>query len=252
MPHPLQVASFQDSQGVEVHRTLAPRAAGVHIDFCRVRALVVDHGRHVHAHREISQVLHRQPAALAADKRHHFLGNFALVEQIACGLQPRLSTLAGASALDIDQALECARQVGLNQQIAYPQGLAARIKNLHGAGPLAGVALVQDDIVSAAHQGPMQGCRDGEAARGQLQGWGYHLLKGHGAVAGQGCDPGIDSRGSDRSHDAVGHIATVLTNEVVNAGLGRPTTQAADFAGFTAGSVVDDDGRNAAEAGVLG
>ena len=245
--HALEVAAFQDAQGVQIHRPLAPRAAGVNVD-----ALVVNHRRNIHADGETGQVVHGEPAALAADEGHHLLGDLARVEQVPGRLQAALATLTGGSAFDVDHPLECAGQVGLHQQVANLQGLAARIENLHGAGPLAGVAFVQDDAVAAADQRPMQRGRNGESAGGQFQGWRNHLLEGHGAVPAQRRNPGIGSGGRNRPHDTVGHIPAVFSHEVVDAGLGRPPAQTADLAGFPRRGVVDDDWSHAAKTGVLG
>ena len=98
----------------------------------------------------------------------------------------------------------------------------------------------------------MQRGRNGESAGGQFQGWRSHLLEGHGTVPAQRGNPGIGSGGRNRAHDAVGHVAAVFPPEIVDAGFGRPPAQTADLPGLPRRGVVDDDGRNSAEARVLG
>ena len=232
---------------MEVDRALAPGAAGVHGD-----ALVVDGRGRVHAHGEVRQIRHREPAAFAANEGHHFRGDVALVEAVAGGADGGLPALPGGGAFGVNQPPEGLGQVGLNQQFAGVQGFAAGVENPHCAGPAAGVAFVQDDVVAAVDQGAVECGGDGEAGGGEFQGRRDHLFKGHCAVAFQGGQPGVGGGGGDGAHHAVGQIAALFLVEVVDGGFGGPASQAADFAGFAGGGVVDDDGGHAAEAGVLG
>ena len=98
----------------------------------------------------------------------------------------------------------------------------------------------------------MQRGRDGEAVGRQLQGRRDHLLEAHGAVPAEGGEPGVRRRRRHGAHHPVGHVAAVFTAEIVDGRLSRPATQAADFPGVPRLGVVDDDGRHAAKAGVLG
>ena len=98
----------------------------------------------------------------------------------------------------------------------------------------------------------MEGLGDGEAALRDFQGRGHDLGKGHGAVEPEGGEPSVGGGGGDGAEDSGRKLSIVVPVEVVDTGGLGPTAQSADADDVTACHVMDDNGGDTAQAGVLG
>ena len=243
--HAAEVATFEDAESLEGHGALGPGAAGVDVG-----ALVVDGGRLVDADVESRQVVHGKEAALFLDEADDFLSDVAQVEQVAGGLDARLPVATGL--LGFHHAPEGAGQVLLDEDVPGFQCASVPEEAGDGAGPLDGLPLIVDELGSLADEGVVEGFGNGEAALRDLQGRGHDLGKGHGAVEPEGGEPSIGGGGSDGAENAGRKLPIVVPVEVVDAGGLGPASQSADADDVPAGNVVDDDGGDSAETGVLG
>ena len=246
MPHRPQVEPLQDAQRLQIHRALAPGAAGVNLE-----ALVIDRRRRFHPDAEPRQVVHGEKPALFLDEPGHFPGDFAAVKEIPRRLEGPLAPQRRVIPLYGDEPPESPRQIRLPQHFADRRTPPAGEKGRRGGGPAADAIGIANQRIGQPPDGRLQGGRDGESVLGQFQGRRNRLLEGHRAIQAQGGKPGIAGRRRHRPQHAGRQIAVVLPLEVINAGGLRPPPQAADGHRFAPSGVVNNNGRHAPETGPL-
>ena len=230
-------------QRLDAHGALAPGAAGVDVD-----ALVAADGRRLQLHPVGRQVLPGEEAALRLAEVGHGLGQLALVEELANGLDGALAAAACGAPLHLDHAAEGARQLRLHQHLAHRGGRTAGEEGL--ARRAEGVArqLVLR-LRRQSRQRPMEGRVHGEALLGELQGGGHRLLEGDSAVELQRREPRVGRGGGHRARDAFGDVPAVRGHVAVEGGGLGPPPQPVDGDRLAAGRVVEDGGGHAAEVG---